>query len=167
MAKEPFNPIAYLIREDGLYHAFYNYPLGALVQVDSVGMGCTLIHRSVFEKIIEEHTVFQRPDGSLIPIHNSEIQNNRPPNNNKQYVKNGRLHMPLYPVEEDDNRAWPFFVMEYGRTEDHYFCEMASKVGFRPWLDTNVVCDHIKPQATNRSDYLEELNKKMRSGELS
>lgn len=162
LAQEPYNPVAFIKRDDGLYHAFYNYPLGALSQVDSVGMGCTLIHRSVFETIMANHKVFQRPDGSIFPVHKDKIKNDWPAKSHNDYVKNGYYHMPLRELEPDDNRAWPFFVLEYGRTEDHYFCELAASVGFRPWLDTTLVCDHIKPRGFGRAEYLEELNKRMR-----
>jgi len=162
MAREPFNPIAYIRNPDGLYSAFYNYPPGALVQVDSVGMGCTLIHRSVFEAIIDAYEVYQRPNGSLFPVRKHSIYNEREPKRADPYVKNGYYHMPIKKVEPDDNRAWPFFVLEYGRTEDHHFCELASSVGFRPWLDTTIVCSHIKPHGFGRREYLEHLPKEMR-----
>lgn len=162
LAQEPYNPVAFIKRDDGLYHAFYNYPLGALTQVDSVGMGCTLIYRHVFQDIMDHHRVYMRPNGSIFPVHKDKIKNERPPKHQKDYVKDGFYHMPLQELEEDDNRAWPFYVMEYGRTEDHYFCELADNVGHKPWLDTNLICDHIKPRAFGRAEYLIELNKRER-----
>ena len=52
LGADSHHPIAY-IREGkyGWYMPVQGYADGALMQVDSVGMGCTLIHKSVFEKI--------------------------------------------------------------------------------------------------------------------
>lgn len=155
--KHPHNPIAYLRRDDGLYHAFYGYARGTLTQVDSIGMGCTLIHRSVFLKIMEAHKVYQRPNASLIAVHKDDIVVD--PYDNRKIketsVINGVLHMPLLPIEEsvDENRPFPFYALEYGRTEDHHFCEMADRVGIQPWLDTNVICEHIKPIPIGEKEY--------------
>ncbi len=158
----PNNPIAYMKdeKETGMYHAYYGYAKGAMTHVDAVGMGCPLIHRFVFEKILEEHEVFQRPDGSIVPIHKSHVKNHKFPKDKKfreSYVKDGYLHMSLTPLPhiepEFDKRAWPFFGLEYGRTEDMYFCELCANVGIRPWVDTNIVCKHWKMKATMEEDY--------------
>lgn len=161
----PKNPIAYLRAKDGIgYDAFYDYPYGALVQVDSVGMGCTLVHRSVYERIMEEHKVFVRPNGSLMAVHKSAIYNrnipeleSQPPNR-IEMVNNGWYSVRLKEPGEDDNRSFPFYAMEYGRTEDHHFWELAANTGIRPWVDTTLVCGHIKPAATEYKDYKEYLN---------
>jgi hypothetical protein len=153
----PHNPIAYMRQPDGLYFPVWNYPEGALIQVDSVGMGCTLIHRSVFEKIKTEHELYQRLDGTLYPLHKKQVKNHKPARGTENYVKDGVLHMPVTPQSDDDNRPWPFFALEYGRTEDHYFCELAANVGIRPWLDTTLQCAHIKMQDTTVLDYKRSL----------
>ena len=157
----PHNPIAYLRRPDGLYHAFYGYAPGTLTQVDSIGMGCTLIHRSVFEKIQAAHDVYQRPDGSIFPVLKSRIYTDPAlVEFRKKYpdapsvVVDSILQMPVTKVEApDDNRPWPFFGMEYGRTEDHYFCELAANVGIRPWLDTTITCNHFKTLGIGEQHY--------------
>jgi hypothetical protein len=159
----PHNPIAYIRRPDGLYHAFYGYAPGTLTQVDSIGMGCTLIHRSVFERIQAAHEVYQRPDGSIFPIlkekvlqANSEFM--RYTETPGTYIMGEKLVMPVTKVTEpDDNRPWPFFGLEYGRTEDHYFCELAANVGIRPWLDTTVICNHFKTRPVSEKEYMQEL----------
>lgn len=159
--KPPCNPIAYLRGENGLYAPLESWAYGALVQVDSVGMGCTLIHRSVFERIMDEHQVFVRPNGSLAPVHKSLVfgidaalaQNHgRPP----EYVMSGWLCTRVEPVMPGDSRKWPFFALEYGRTEDHHFCELAANVGIRPWVDTTINCTHIKTHGFTREDYRRE-----------
>lgn len=157
LGKPPHNPIAYRRQADGLYAPLYHYAHGALVQVDSIGMGCTLIHRSVFERIMAGHVVYERPTGSLVPVPKQAVGAadvaliGEAPDT---FVANGYLHLKLRPWESDDTRPWPFFALEYGRTEDHHFCELAANVGIRPWLDTTIVCQHIKPRAIGREHYL-------------
>jgi hypothetical protein len=158
----PYNPIAYVLDQkgNGMYHAYYGYSKGALTQVDAIGMGCTLIHRSVFEKIMEEHIVFQRADGSIVPIHKSKVKNRKflPKDRFKEaFVKDGYYHQPIQELPhiepEYDKRAWPFFGLEYGRTEDLYFCELCANVGIKPWIDTTIVCNHWKMMPTGELDY--------------
>lgn len=158
--KPPHNPIAYIRRPDGLYHAYYGYAPHTLTQVDSVGMGCTLIHRSVFERIKAGHEVFQRPDGSILPVFKEDISKDGTAEVfQKTTVRDNTLYMPLTKLEysPDDNRPFPFFALEYGRTEDHFFCELASNVGIYPWLDTSVICKHWKTLAISDKEYLEAV----------
>lgn len=153
----PYNAIVYNRREDGLYQAFQNIPYGAVFQVDSIGMGCTLIHRSVFEKIVDEHVLMQRPTGSLVPIHKSDFRGDitgGDPNSpaERPYVENGILHTPLRMVDtETETRPYPFYAFEYGRTEDHHFCELLANVGIRPWVDSSIDCKHLKDYEVDRS----------------
>jgi len=165
--KPPYNPIAYIKRDESqwFYDAFSGYAKGALTQVDAVGMGCTLIHRGVFEKIREEHVVYQRPSGSLIPIHKSRIDRSHELSQQKSYVvgdKRPYLTMPLVEVEyeEDDNRPFPFFSLEYGRTEDMHFCELAANVGIKPYVDTRIICKHWKYQYVDEADYIRFMKEK-------
>ena len=154
----PHNPIAYLRRPDGLYHAFYGYAPDTLTQIDSIGMGCTLIHRSVFEKIQEAHVVYQRPDGSIVPIHKDNIHSGNGEVVDRLQVRDNTLYMPLIKVDDpEDNRPFPFFGLEYGRTEDHFFCELAASVGIRPWIDTSILCTHYKTLGIGEEHYMKEL----------
>lgn len=153
LAQHPHNPIFYTRLEDGLYQAYQNYPYGAVIPVDSVGMGCTLIHRTVFERIQDGHIVMERPTGSLVAIPKDsfvgEVKDAK--KGTKTFVKNGVLHMPLKRVDwTQETRPYPFYAFEYGRTEDHHFCELANNVGIQPYVDTSIECDHIKYRAVTR-----------------
>lgn len=159
----PYNPIAYMRRSDGLYNPIYHFPYGAIMPVDAIGMGCTLIHRTVFETIMEDHFVYERPNGSLGVAHKSIIYDNdvlsdvsRP----DVWISGGLLHMKVKSVDitSDDTRAYPFFSLEYGRTEDFHFCELADNVGIKPWVDTTINCEHWKAKPTTRDDYKEYKN---------
>jgi len=171
-ANPPKNPIAYVRNKEGIgYHALYDYPTGSLIQVDSVGMGCTLIHRSVFEKIMAAHRIYTRPNGSCIAIHKDKIKEltfgpklSSLLNGEEEALIDGYYVVRAKDPDPDDTRAWPFYAMEYGRTEDHHFCEMAAAVGVRPWVDTTITCGHIKPQSVGYQDYKEYLNAGKGSG---
>lgn len=157
----PYNPVAYKRKKGGFYSPFYNYPPGALVQVDSIGMGCTLIHRSVYDDILKVFEVWQRPNGSLMAFPKAgHVLDPTAWTPDYTTIINGVLHVPLTKPFEDDNRKFPFYALENGRTEDHHFCEMAEAAGHKPWLDTNIICDHLKLKAVSRSDYLRHLNEK-------
>jgi hypothetical protein len=163
----PKNPIAYFKNKDDIgYSVLYDYPQDSLLQVDSVGMGCTLIHRSVFEKIRDGHEVWVRPNGSLQVIQKKNVKKGI---DKKKVIKEtftvygntAEYVMPLTRPTEDDNRWWPFYSMEYMRTEDHHFCELAANVGIKPWVDTRIVCEHIKSTGTvTYDDYRRHVNAK-------
>lgn len=164
----PYNPIAYFRAKDGIgYEALYDYPYGSLMSVDSVGMGCTLVHRSVFEKIMDAYTVYVRPNGSLMPVLKSNVNPvvqgwdvGSIANGKSESVVGGYFVQKVQPPAEDDKRAFPFFSMEYGRTEDHHFWELAAAVGVRPWVDTTITCGHVKHRATEYKQYKEYLNER-------
>ena len=151
LGKPPHNVIAYQRVSDGTYASVLDYVPGSLIEVDSVGMGCTLIHRSVYEKIMSAYKVFQRPNGSLMPVPiESVLGGNGTEKAQTMKVVNGTLYMPLQERHPDDKRPWPFYALEYGRTEDHHFCEMVRHVGIDIYVDTTIVCDHWKLKAVNR-----------------
>ena len=159
----PYNPIAYKRDKDtGLYAPIYSFPEGALIQVDSIGFGCTLVHRSVYEKIKEGHKVFVRTNGSLCAMDKRyvlkpEVDAHSKPM--KPYVRAGIYHEQYVPQDKDDTRQFPFYQLEYGRTEDHYFNELAENVGVKPWIDTTISCTHYKTQGVGYEKYKEELLK--------
>lgn len=150
-------PIAYYRKPDGLYDVLKGYPDGSMIQVDAVGMGCTLIHKSVFERILDAYVVYERPDGSLFPILKKNVIGAQPkePERKETRVRYGVLEMPVVP--QSDDREFPFFLMEYGRTEDLHFCELAGAIGIRPWIDTSLTCSHFKVTPTTVKDYKEAL----------
>jgi hypothetical protein len=160
MTAEPYHPIAYKKMPDsGLYAPVYNYPDGALMEVDSIGFGCTLVHRSVYEKIRDAHTVYERHNGALLVIPNDMVSGKISDDYFEPYVKDGVYYEHVKAKSEDDDRQFPFYQLEHGRTEDHYFCELAAHVGIKPWLDTSVICTHYKTQATTKDDYTNHLLK--------
>lgn len=161
----PYNPIAYKRIDNGGYQHLWDYAPGSVFEVDCVGMGCTLIHRSVYEKILEEYVVFQRPNASLIPIHKSKIFNNAEARavmalGEKESVIDGYFVQQLVEPSVESNHLFPFYLMEHGRTEDMHFCELAASVGFKPWVDTSIVCEHWKHGAKTYEDYRQEFVKR-------
>jgi hypothetical protein len=103
LPKPPYPPIAYMRMDNGMYQTLAGYPKGALFQVDSVGMGCALIHRSVYEKIQDEHLVYMRPDASYYPIHKSRVKNEKVYEGKEKqpWILNGVMHTPVKFIERE------------------------------------------------------------------
>lgn len=160
----PKNPLAYIRNPEGVgYFAMYNWTPGSLMSVDSVGMGCTLIHKDVFRAILDAYTVVSRPNGSLMPIKKTAVVKDIAPTRfiglPEVFVSDGWMFTKVSDLEENDTRMWPFWSMEYGRTEDHHFCEMACEVGYKPWVDTTINCGHIKAWTMEYKDYRDYVSK--------
>lgn len=156
----PYPPLAYVRREGGFYSPLYNYTPGTLTRVDGIGMGCTLIHKNVYEKIANAHELFQRPNASLLPIRKNLVIEGGTPIVDEPTVINDMLVMPLTRPRPDDNRPWPFYAMEYGRTEDLHFGELCANAGVDIYVDTTITCDHWKTKAVTYQTYREHLDER-------
>lgn len=151
----PHNPLAYVRTEEGFYRPLYNYTYGVLTKVDAIGMGCTLIHKDVYRKIFDAHVVYARPNASLIAVPKSAIiQSPYAPGYSGTHVENDVLIMPLSKPGEDDNRAFPFYAMEYGRTEDLHFGELCANAGIDIYIDSTITCKHWKTKAVDYETYV-------------
>jgi len=156
LGAEPYNPIAYVRNPQGFYNAIDDWQEGAIMEVDSVGMGCALIHRSVYEKILDQYDLYRRNNGSLQPIHKKYVQKPiKTMHTVKEhaYIKNGVYREQLTIVDKDTEDVFPYFMLEHNRTEDHMFCEMAQEAGNKIYVDTSILCDHWKNIAINKNNY--------------
>jgi len=140
--KHMFAPLIYMREENNRYKPITNYHRGEILEVDAVGMGMTLIHRSVFDAILTKYTVgIEDAKGAVVMIRKNSTPESRPG------------------IRKGDAEKWekhdyiPFFVSEKGRTEDYYFCELAADVGIKPVVDTLYECDHIGRTGYNGSNF--------------
>lgn len=137
---------------NGRYAQIEHFEKGALMEVDATGMGCTLIHRSVFEDIHAQFVRYLRLDeGSEFLVHRDDIKERRIPKNQEEAGPaywpgrdNGVMCIPARPVTDIEAEAWsyPWFNMSYNRTEDVGFCELAKRAGHEIWVDTSIECEH-------------------------
>lgn len=166
LRKPPCNPVVYARQPDGFYRPLWEYQKGEIVKADSVGMGCTLIRRCVYERIREEHVLFRRVRNSTaVIVHQDDVGEVEDyekyeaaermvgtvvphPAGNAYLVE--ELVRPVKPPE-----VWPFYALEYGRTEDHFFCEMARRVGFEIMVDTGIECQHWGCQPVTGTSFRE------------
>lgn len=156
----PHNPIAYWRntaddeqrdprRVFGTYRPVTDYERGEIFEVDSVGMGCALIHRSVFESIRSAHILkMRRRNATIVPVLRSALIDETLPAAGQALYRNAVVD-ELVDLPEGDVRPFPFYVFEHGRTQDHWFCELAASVGVRPLLDTSIECQHFKRKPTS------------------
>jgi hypothetical protein len=150
---EEMIPIAYVRNFEGAYNAIDrmrpDWEKGELLQVDAVGMGCFLTHRSVYQKIRDDFSMYQRYTGGLIALKNDQIRGEIPEVANtkhpySQMVKDGLYYEPIVQVTHK-NPKFPFFMCQFMRTEDMHFCELV-RDSHEIWLDTTVEVAHIKDQ---------------------
>ncbi|NMC34399.1 MAG: hypothetical protein GYA36_18395 [Veillonellaceae bacterium] len=144
---EPFPPVAFLRKKDGTYDHIKDWTRGEIVPIDMAGMGACLCHRSVFEDIQKQCTVLQRASGGIFAIHKSRIYGKlkEDPKFKHPAVTDGVYKEPVY-IPNHDRESFPFFVFEYGRSEDISFYELAAQCGHEAWCDTSVECDHINQE---------------------
>lgn len=173
--KPPCEPIAYYRLENGGYVPLWEFQSGEIVSVDSVGMGCTLVQRAVYEKIMREYMLFRRPTGTLVPVHRDDVAFTK--TTSKQLKRHrGQVlcdehglmtHLiPLEgPVPPEEVERWPFYVMEHERTEDHFFCEMVKRVGFEIVVDTSLECYHWGDSPVSGKNFrqMREYERQMRA----
>ena len=160
LRRPPFNPVCYKRLSDRSYAPLYDFQVGEILEVDSVGMGCTLVRRHVYERIKAGYRLFRRADtGTMKAVHRDAVVETR------ALAKQIKRHVGevlvtdrgIVHVEEmhqvDLPVGFPFYVMEFGRTEDHHFCEMARRVGCRIVVDTAVECSHYGTVAVTGEDF--------------
>jgi hypothetical protein len=149
---QEMSPIAYVRNKQGAYNSLKMvrpfWEPGEILQVDAIGMGCLLTHRSVYETIQKDFTMYQRYAGGLIALKNSQVHGEIPtdPNMGNPYantVRKGIYYEPIVQVSHKDPK-FPFFMCQFMRTEDMHFCELV-RDKHEIWLDTSVEVPHNKP----------------------
>lgn len=153
----PHNPIAYVKFKDAYksIEGTQSWEVGEILPIDASGMGCMLTHRSVYEDIQKHYKVLQRVGGGLMPVHHNDIEGNlqeRHEHDGKVYRGQLRTRMVEPTIE---GMKFPFFGLEFGRTEDIWFFELALRVGHKVWLDTGLECGHLRPKAFTGVEYRE------------
>ena len=151
-------PIAYFREADGRYRTLGAHRRGEIIPLDAAGMGGLLVHRSVFEDIDKHYRVLTRSWGGEVVIHRDDIQGDifdgvTAEDDGKVVdgVLHDRLYLPKTKVEV------PFFMLEYGRTEDYGFFERAKRVGHQLWCDTSVELGHLGDVIHEPAEYHEWL----------
>lgn len=152
-------PIAYVRNANGSYYnlgeGLYQWERGEIIEVEAAGMGCLLSHRSVYEDIKKKFTAFQRLSGGVLLVENDKVHGAVLPDTRHPYdgqVRKGTLYDRLMPVSQEDF-LFPWFAMEYGRTEDMWFFEKARAAGHKLYLDTSIEAPHIKDDEVTGKDY--------------
>jgi hypothetical protein len=152
--------IAYIRNQQGAYNSvsrMRDWERGELLQVDAVGMGCFLTHRSVYEKILEQYAVYQRYSGGMLVIKKDDVVGSEPTleppeHEHSQKMVDGLFYEPM--VEVTHSKAkFPFFMCQFMRTEDMPFCELVRGSGQEIWLDTSVEVPHVKDQPITGAHY--------------
>lgn len=160
---ESGEPVAYFATEEGYRHV-EGYTPGEIFPIEAAGLGGCLVHRSVFEDIQKQYRMFQLIGGGVVTVHRDDIQGDV--FDDDSLASDGRavdgvLHLRLRQMKV--HRPFAFFMLQFGRTEDYGFFEMAARAGHRLWLDTGVEIGHLgetnyKPEHI-RSKEAKELQK--------
>ena len=153
--KPPCDPLIYRREPNGWYGAILpdtDYKPGDIIPIDAAGMGCTLIHRSVFDQVMDNHFLYRRQNGSfgLMPYEGvvvGEEEVSMPVGQRHILTYPGlavyqEVVVPMKPGQLLPSERIPFFALEYGRTEDFHFCELTKASGVQMWAHTGVECPH-------------------------
>ena len=163
----PYTPVAYMRMPDNSgYIPIHGFRMGEIIPIDMAGMGACLVHRSVYEAIQSKYVMLARHNGTIALVHVDDITGKindkytAPPKvHNSQYLETYRKMNP------NKDTHFPFYYLEYGRTEDVPFFEMAQRCGFQPYVDTGVDCSHLGPKevtSRDRYEYLSEQKNEMK-----
>ena len=172
----PCHPIAFIRGPDGLYARAWQFQRGEIIYVDAVGMGCTLVKMNVYHEIMRQFVIFKRvPTGTVVAVHRDDVllvDEVDMALGGKVLVTPGgiiRQEVLTGPISGLGLDKYPFYVMEFGRSEDMHFCELAQRCGFKIALDTGVECNHWGATAISGKDfrmmrtyYIEEVVEKER-----
>lgn len=153
--------IAYYKNKVGRYipvNRVKQFEVGEIFQVDAVGAGCFMTHRSVYEDIQKNYVEVNRMSGGMQLVHKDRMKGKR---GNQKYstksrmgkVFDGVLYDPVIEVPRDEDTRFPYFLCQYNRTEDLIFCEMARELGYEIWLDTACEVGHVKDDMIKGDDY--------------
>jgi hypothetical protein len=140
---ESGEPIAYFATEEGYQHVGQYNP-GEIIPIEAAGMGGLLVHRSVFGDIQANYRMFNLIGGGVVTVHKDDIQGDVFDDDLSETdgkVVDGVLHQRLRQMKL--TRPFAFFMLQFGRTEDYGFFEMAARSGHKLWLDTGVEIGHI------------------------
>jgi hypothetical protein len=156
-------PIAYVKNKHGSYHTIdqvVKWERGEILQVDAVGMGCFLTHRSVYEDIKDNYTVYERDSGGIVCLRDEDIIQGEIPDKFVEHpyagkVKNGIYYDRLCQQYVTDTK-FPFFLSQNTRTEDMPFCELVKELGYEIWVDTSIESGHVKDMVWRGSDYRDQ-----------
>lgn len=153
-------PIAYMRQEDGRYQTIPGYTRGEIIRVDASGMNCMLMHRSVFDKIRGQHSVFLDENGRKMLVHNDRIEGAVSDTyiaEDDNLLVDGQLRLRLRrpPHNPDGPEVFPYFRTEFNRSEDFAFYEALALVGIPIKLDTSIECNHHSFKPVNGSHFRE------------
>lgn len=149
----PHNPIAYYKLGDN-YQSIgvdNSWERGEILEVETVGFGCMLTHRSIFEKMKESYIPKQIVGGGMTLIHKDDISESNPNLEAKLYGDKWVQTL----VDPAFEYKFPFFALEFGRTEDIWFTEKAKRLGYKVYVDTSIECGHLYPREFSGKDYRE------------
>jgi hypothetical protein len=146
-------PIMYYKTPDGMYQPIEEWTVGEIMPIDSAGLGGCLCHRSVFEDIKKNYRVLERTNGGIVTVHKDTIVGDifdtslETDGKVVDGVLQERLRIPKY------KHAFPYFMLQYGRTEDYDFFEKAASVGHQLWADTSVEIGHVGVHISRPADW--------------
>lgn len=152
----PHNAIAYYKTPEAYKPIDFDstWERGELLKVDAVGMGCCLIHRSVFEEFSKMYIPMQEPNGSLSLMHKDDfIKDDKLPEYDFDEKVVGNYRMIKMKDVTLTNYKYPYFALEHGRTEDMWFFERIGRLGMEVWLDTSIECGHMRAKEFLGEEY--------------